>query len=184
MATDVVVYIYGLAKVYPATARGGSQEKGKAFWPGMPGRGMGKRPLVFARTSARVRSARGNQKVQRIPLAWHPAALKSAAASELGFQGDGQPCLGNLGRAYERQECFAWKKVESVANMTAFVSPVASLLPGGPRDGLHTEGFLSPALSPPAATARQRGEPEGERENPRQLAVVAHVSDSSVIPVN
>jgi hypothetical protein len=33
----------------------------------------------------------------------------------------------NLRRAYERQECFAWKKVESVANIAAFVSPVASI---------------------------------------------------------
>ncbi len=30
-----------------------------------------------------------------------------------------------LRRANERQACFAWEKVESVANVTAFVSPAA-----------------------------------------------------------
>ena len=44
----------------------------------------------------------------------------------------------------------------------------------------YTERPLTPALSPPAATARQRGESEGERENPRQLTGVGHVTDSSV----
>ena len=44
----------------------------------------------------------------------------------------------------------------------------------------YTERPLTPALSPPAATARQRGESEGERENPQQLTGVAHATDCSV----
>ncbi|HEV2392663.1 MAG TPA: PfkB family carbohydrate kinase [Verrucomicrobiae bacterium] len=43
------------------------------------------------------------------------------------------------------------------------------LQPEGPRDGLHAEG----ALCPPAATARQRGESEGEGEELRRLGVSA-----------
>jgi hypothetical protein len=43
-------------------------------------------------------------------------------------QGAGVPyrfTLIILGRAYERQDCFAWEKVKSVANIAAFIRPAA-----------------------------------------------------------
>jgi len=46
----------------------------------------------------------------------------------------------------------------------------------------YTERLLTPALSPPAATARQRGESEGEREKHLQVRVVGDVADASVTP--
>ena len=75
----------------------------------------------------------------------------------------------HLARNHTPQDCLLAAGHELVGRSDAHVVSVRGLL-GGLWDGLHTEGPLTPALSPS----------EGERENSRQPTVVAHVADSSL----
>src|SRR5690349_3815198 len=62
----------------------------------------------------------GSERSGSAPVEWR--ANEYFQTPRRGVAGSG------LRRAYERQECFACAQVKSVANMTEFVSPVASIL--------------------------------------------------------